>query len=396
MSKARLVITAVVVEGRSQSEVAREYGVSQGWISRLLKRYRLEGAGAFEPRSRRPLTSPTRLPQATIDVIVELRERLASNGLDNGPHTIAWHLQHHYGLRVAPASIHRHLRAAGLIAPQPQKRPKSPYIRFAAQQPNERWQADFTHWWLADDTHVEILNWLDDHARYAISVTAHRRVTGPIVVSTFRKACAAHGIPASTLTDNGTVFTTRFAGGKGGRNHLETDLRRLGVTQINSTPGHPTTCGKVERFHQTLKKWLTDQIRAASIAELQTQLDTFADIYNYHRPHRSMPHHATPATAYTARPKADPATRTDTHDRVRTDRVDQFGKLTLRHAGRLHHLGIGRTHAGTRVLVLAQDLDIRIINAATGELIRQLTLDPTRDYQPRGVPTGRPKKKPEP
>ena len=210
-------------------------------------------------------------------LIVELRERLASNGLDNGPHTIAWHLQHHYGLRVAPASIHRHLRAAGLIAPQPQKRPKSSYIRFAAEQPNERWQADFTHWWLADDTHVEILNWLDDHARYALSVTAHRRVTGPIVLSTFRKACAAHGIPASTLTDNGTVFTTRFAGGKGGRNHLETDLRRLGVTQINSTPNHPTTCGKVERFHQTLKKWLTDQPRAASIAELQTQLDTFAD-----------------------------------------------------------------------------------------------------------------------
>jgi transposase InsO family protein len=396
VSKARLVITAVVVEGRSQSEVAREYGVSQGWISRLVARYRREGEAAFKPRPRRPLTSPKRLPQATIDLIVELRERLASNGLDNGPHTIAWHLQHHYRLRVAPASIHRHLRAAGLIAPQPQKRPKSSYIRFAAEQPNERWQADFTHWWLADATHVEILNWLDDHARYAISVTAHRRITGPIVLDTFRKACATHGIPASTLTDNGMVFTTRLSGGKGGRNAFENELRRLGITQINSTPNHPTTCGKVERFHQTLKKWLTGQPRAATIAELQTQLDTFVEIYNHHRPHRSMPHQATPATAYTARPKADPATRTDTHDRVRHDRVDQFGKLTLRHAGRLHHIGIGRTHAGTRVLVLVQDLDIRIINAATGELIRQLTLDPTRDYQPRGVPTGRPKKKPEP
>ena len=396
MSKARLVITAVVVEGRSQSAVAREYGVSQGWISRLVARYRREGEAAFTPRPRRPLTSPTRLPQATIDVIVELRERLASNGLDNGPHTIAWHLQHHYGLRVAPASIHRHLRAAGLIAPQPQKRPKSSYIRFAAQQPNERWQADFTHWWLADATHVEILNWLDDHARYALSVTAHRRVTGPIVLNAFRKTCTTHGIPASTLTDNGMVFTTRLSGGKGGRNAFENELRRLGITQINSTPNHPTTCGKVERFHQTLKKWLTDQPRAATIAELQTQLDTFVDIYNHHRPHRSMPHHATPATAYTARPKADPATRTDTHNRVRRDTVDQFGKLTLRHAGRLHHIGIGRTHAGTRILVLVQDLDIRIINAATGELIRQLTLDPTRDYQPRNVPTGRPRKNPNP
>jgi hypothetical protein len=192
------------------------------------------------------------------------------------------------------------------------------------------------------------------------------------------------------------VFTTRFSGGKGGRNHLENELHRLGVIQINSTPGHPTTCGKVERFHQTLKKWLTGQPRAASITELQTQLDAFVEIYNRHRPHRELPHRAAPATVYAARPKATPGKRLDTHDRVRADRIDQFGKLSLRHAGRLHHIGIGRTHAGTRVLLLVQDLNIRIINAATGELIRQLTLDPTRDYQPRGTPTGRPKKKTEP
>ena len=396
MSKARLVITAVVVEGRSQSEVARAYGVSQGWISRLVTRYRAEGEAAFEPRSRRPHTSPARLGQSTIDLIVELRQTLAGKGLDNGPHTIAWHLRHHHGLTVSVNSIHRHLRAAGLITATPQKRPKSSYIRFAADQPNERWQTDFTHWWLADGTHTEILCWIDDHARYALSVTAHRRIAGPTVVDTFREAVATHGIPASTLTDNGMVFTTRLSGGKGGRNAFENELHRLGVTQINSTPGHPTTCGKIERFHQTLKKWLSHQPRATTIAELQYQLDTFVDEYNHRRPHRSLTHQATPATAYAARPKADPATRTDTHNRVRTDRVDQFGKLTLRHSGRLHHIGIGRTHAHTRVLVLVEDLDIRIINAATGQLIHQLTLDPTRDYQPRGTPRGRPKKKPAP
>ncbi|WNG91630.1 IS481 family transposase [Mycobacterium sp. ITM-2016-00318] len=396
MSKARLVITAVIVEGRSQSEVARRYGVSQGWISRLVKRYQLEGEAAFQPRPRRPHTHPSRLPQSTIDLIVELRATLAGKGLDHGPHTIAWHLETHHRLRVSPATIHRHLRAAGLIDPAPQKRPKSSFIRFAAEQPNERWQADFTHWWLADDTHVEILNWIDDHARYALSVTAHRRVTGPIVVTSFKKACEAHGIPVSTLTDNGMVFTTRLSGGKGGRNALENELHRLGIIQINSTPGHPTTCGKVERFHQTLKKWIIHQPAAATLIELQTQLDAFVDEYNHRRPHRELPHRATPATAYTARPKAAPGERLDTHNRVRTDRVDTSGTITLRVAGRLHHIGIGRTHAGTRVLLLVQALDIRIINAATGQLIRQLTLDPTRDYQPRGVPCGRPKKKPEP
>jgi transposase InsO family protein len=245
VSKARLVITAVIVEGRSQSEVARDYGVSQSWISRLVARYRLEGDAAFEPRSRRPHTSPTRLPQPSIDLIVELREKLASKGLDNGPETIAWHLKHHHGLIVSTPSIIRHLRAAGLVTPAPKKRPKTSYIRFAAELPNERWQADFTHWWLADGIHTEILCFIDDHSRYALSVTAHRRVTGPIVLAAFRKAYEQHGIPASTLTDNGMVFTTRLAGGKGGRNHLEAELARLGITQINSTPNHPTTCGKV-------------------------------------------------------------------------------------------------------------------------------------------------------
>jgi hypothetical protein len=137
------------------------------------------------------------------------------------------------------------------------------------------------------------------------------------------------------------------------------------------------------------------QPNAATIAELQSQLDIFVEIYNHSRPHRSMHHQATPANVYTARPKADPATPTNTHDRVRHDTIDQFGKLTLRHAGRLHHIGVGRTHAHTHIVMLIQDLNVRIINAATGELIRQL-LDPTRDYQPRNAPTGRPKENPEP
>jgi transposase InsO family protein len=394
VSKARLVITAVIVEGRSQSEVSRTYGVSQPWISRLVARYRAEGDAAFEQRPRRPRTSPRRLPQSTIDLIIELREKLCSKGLDDGPHTIAWHLHHHHRLTVSPATISRHLSRAGLITPAPHKRPKASYIRFAAELPNERWQADFTHWWLADRTHTEILCFIDDHSRYALSVTAYRRVTGPIVLTDFRKACAAHGIPASTLTDNGMVFTTRLSGGKGGRNHLEAELHRLGVVQINSTPNHPTTCGKVERFHQTLKRWLISQPCATNLTELQTQIDAFVVEYNHHRPHCSMPRRATPAAVYTARPKATPGERLDTHNRVRRDRVDDTGSLTLRHAGRLHHIGVGRTHARTHVLMLIQNLHIRIIDSATAELIRELTLDPTRDYQPRGVPGGRPKKKP--
>jgi transposase InsO family protein len=390
MSRARLVITAVTVEKRPVSEVARSYGVARSWIYTLIARYRAEGDAAFEPRSRRPETSPRAISPEVADLIVGLRKELTDQGLDAGPVTIAWHLEHHHQARVSPATISRHLTRRGLITPEPRKRPKSSYIRFQAEQPNECWQADFTHYPLAHSAGTEILSWLDDHSRYALSVTAHHRITGPIVLTAFQAAIAAHGAPASTLTDNGMVFTTRLSGGKGGRNGLEHELRRLGIRQKNGKPNHPQTQGKAERFQQTLKKWLTAQPRQpATITELQALLDQFTATYNHQRPHRSLPHRQTPAAAYAARPKATPGNRdADTHDRVRTDRIWAVGTVTLRHAGKLHHIGAGRKHAGTEVLILTQDLHIRIISKATGELLRELTLDPDRDYQPTGKPTG--------
>jgi len=201
MSKARLVITAVLAEGRSQGEAARAYGVSQGWVSRLAARYRVEGEAAFEPRSRRPKTSPNAISDATADLIITLRKELAGQGLDAGPDTVCWHLRHHHQLTVSPTTVSRYLVRAGLVAPQPRKRPKSSYIRFAAEQPNECWQSDFTHYPLAGGTDTEILTWLDDHSRYALRVTAHRSVTGPVVLAEFRAAVAAYGVPAATLTD---------------------------------------------------------------------------------------------------------------------------------------------------------------------------------------------------
>jgi transposase InsO family protein len=398
MSKARLVITAVVTEGRSQGEVARAYGVSQGWVSKLVARYRAEGEAAFEPRSRRPKSSPKAISGEAADLIVRLRKELSGQGLDAGPDTICWHLRHQHQVTVSAATVSRYLAARGLVVPEPRKRPRSSYIRFEAEQPNQCWQSDFTHYPLAGGTGTEILTWLDDHSRYALSVTAWNRVTGTIVLATFRAAVAGHGAPASTLTDNGMVFTTRLSGGKGGRNAFEHELRHLGITQKNGKPNHPQTQGKVERFQQTLKNWLAAQHpQPATLAQLQALLDTFTGIYNTQRPHRSLPHRATPATAYTTRPKAAPGNRgPDTHDRVRRDRVGSTGTVSWRHAGRLYHIGIGRTHAGTHILLLAQDLHIRIIDAATGELLRQLTLDPTKIYQPTGRPPGPPPGTPRP
>jgi transposase InsO family protein len=401
-SKARLVITALFVDHQSPAEVAARYGVHRAWVYKLKARYEAEGEAALEPRSRRPKTSPSALSAEVVDLIVRTRKELTDGGLDAGPETIAWHLQHHHGQRVSRSTISRHLTAAGLVTPEPKKRPKSSYIRFEASMPNETWQSDFTHYRLTHPdgrpgADVEIISWLDDCTRYALHVTAHHRITTPIVLTTFREALARHGIPASTLTDNGMVYTVRLSGGRGGRNAFEQELHDRHVVQKNSRPGHPTTCGKAERFQQTMKKWLRAQpIQPSTIAELNALIEIFTSMYNHLRPHRSLPHRATPATLYDSMPKAVPGEITDpqTHERIRHDIVDKAGSVTIRYHSRLHHIGIGRTHAGTCVILLVQDLQIRVVNAATGELLRELTLNPNTDYQPTGAPKGPTRKTP--
>lgn len=382
MSKARLIITAVVIEGRSQSEVAETYGVSKSWVSKLVARYRAEGESAFEARSRRPHTSPNKTPLEIVDLIVGLREQLTSQGLDAGPETICWHLETHFQIRVSAATVWRHLKTQGLIEAQPEKRPKSSYVRFEADLPNEMWQADFTHWPLQDGTDTEILSFLDDRSRYALSITVHSRVNARDVVDVFRAATSRYGPPASTLTDNGMVFTTRFATGKGGRNGFEHELAHQGIQQKNSRPNHPTTVGKIERFQQTLKQWLRAQPAATNLKQLQNQTETFRHQYNHHRPHRAL-NRQTPASIYNRLPKDHPTTTNNPHYRIRHDIVDKTGAVTLRHASRLHHIGIGRAHTGTPITLIIANTDIRIINTTTGELLRHLTLNPNRDYQPQ-------------
>lgn len=394
MSKARLIITAITIQGLSQAEAARTYGVSPGWVSKLIARWRLEGDAALAPHSRRPHSTPNAIPADTVELILQLRRQLTAKGLDSGAHTIAWHLHHHHDRVVSPATIWRTLKRAGLITPEPKKRPRSSYIRFEADLPNQCWQSDFTHYRLAGGADAQILTWLDDCTRFALSLTAHAAVTTPIVVATFRVITEKHGNPASTLTDNGMVFTVKHSGfgRRGGRNAFEAELRSRNIVQKNGSPSHPQTQGKVERFQQTMKNWLrAHDPQPATIHELQLLLDEFATEYNQHRPHRSLPHHATPAARYLALPKATPtdgARDADSHARVRHDRVDKTGCITLRVAGRLHHIGISRTHTGTHVLVLVNDLEVTVINAATGELLRELTVDTSRDYQPTGRPKG--------
>jgi transposase InsO family protein len=382
MGLGRLVVTAVRELGRSKAEVGRDYGVSRRWVHELIRRYDAEGEVGLEPRSRRPRRSPRQIPVELEDEIVGLRKGLAEQGLDAGPHTIAFHLIRRRGSSPAASTIWRVLTRRGFVTAQPQKRPRSSFVRFEASQPNERWQADITHVALRDGTDVEILNVIDDHSRLLVASDARTTTKGGDVVASFHHACAAHGVPASVLTDNAAVFTAIPRGQ--GRTAFEVELDALGVVLRHSSPYHPQTCGKVERFHQTLKRWLGKQHRARSLQELQAQLDWFRRYYNFERPHRAVGRR-TPATAYTARPKAGPSRPgfvAPAHYRVRTDRVDSCGKITLRYKSRLHHIGLGRRYARTRVLILVRDLHVRVLTE-DGELVRELMLDPERGYQPQ-------------
>ena len=386
MSKNRVIVETVLA-GMSHGATARQYDVSVVWVGKLVTRWRTGGWDAVEKQSTRPHTNPNATPPHVIDRIIELRHKLLAAGVDAGPHTIATHLRREHGTSPSPTTIWNILTRAGLITPEPRKRPKHSYLRFQADLPNECWQADFTHWRIANGRDIEILLWLDDHSRYLLSATAHKPVTGTIVLTTFRAACEHHGTPQSTLTDNGMVFTTRH---RHGPNAFEIELLNLGITQKNGTPNHPQTQGKVERLNQTLKQWLTARPRAAHITDLQTQLDEFRDYYNQHRPHRSLAG-ATPAHTYAARAKANPEHNHGGHFRIREDTVYANGLVTLRRGGRMHHIGIGKEHAGTHIRMLIHDLHVIIINRDTGEILRELDINPDQDSQPRGIKPG-PKK----
>ena len=381
MDLAGYVVDAVVLEGRSYREVARAHGVSKSWVGKLVGRFREGGYEAVTPRSRAARTIPHRTPTEIEDEIVRLRKELSDQGLDAGAETIRYHLLLRRSEVPSVTTIWRVLRRRGFVTPQPHKRPRSSWVRFEAKLPNERWQSDVTHWRLRDGTEVEICNFVDDHSRLAVGSRVMATATAPQVLELFREAGARWGFPGALLTDNGCVYTTWH---RGGPNAMQTELLARGIAYRHSRPYHPQTCGKVERFHQSMKRYLAAQPKVSSIGELQAQVDRFVAYYNEVRPHRGIGRR-TPKAAWEARDRARPSgpkVVVGAEVRVRRDRIDKVGRVTLRHRSRLHHIGVGRLYKGVRVIMLIDGLDVRIVSEK-GELLRHLTLDPTRDYQPR-------------
>ncbi len=363
--------------GVSVRALCSELEISRQTFYKYRRRFAAEGPAGLVERSRRPLSSPGAIGAGLENEIVRLRKQLP---LDNGAQSIAYHLARAGWAVPSVATIHRVLVRRGMVVAQPAKRPRSSWRRFVWPKPNDAWQIDATLWALTHHREVWIMDILDDHSRTVVAAQVCAGPTSEAAWSAFCHATALYGTPAHVMSDNGSCFTAKRL--SGGEAAFERDLRALGVAHITSSPGHPQTCGKIERFHQTLKKWLRTQPLASSQPQLQAQLDGFLGYYNYQRPHRAL-HGDTPQERWTASPPATPGPPIArapyaTLNKVTRDNTINWGN---------HRISVGPGLVGQRLLVIARGDDI----AAFGPhgLIRRLTLDRTRNYQPTGNPPGR-------
>src|SRR5664280_101689 len=373
----QMVVDAVLLEGRSVRDVARSFGVSKTFVAKMVKRFKEGGTEALEPRSRAHLSDPNKTSLDLEDRIVSLRKELLDFGVDADAATIETHLSRVMDTSPSISTIHRVLVRRGFVTPQPKKRPKSSYIRFEADQPNEMWQSDFTEYELATGRTVQILNFIDDHSRLMLASRALPVVKGADVIATFVEACEHYGTPAA-VTDNGAVYN---AISRKGRTAFESLLDGLGVTYKHSRPYHPQTQGKIERWHKTLKQWL-DKHPARTLPQLQRNLDEFLEYYNNVRPHRSRGR-VTPSFAYAQREKARPGNGRQhaRHYRVRHDVVDAGGKVSMRYLSKSLHINVGYRFRGQSVIMHVIDNEVRVLTEDY-KLIGEVTLDPRQSYQP--------------
>jgi transposase InsO family protein len=375
------VLAFIAGEEVNVAAVCRESAISRKTFYKYVQRCRLEGPAGFEPRSTRPRRFPQAVAGGVEEAVIELRKRLEGEGLDHGAATIQWHLgrDERFKARVASvATVHRILVRRGFVTAQPAKRPKSSWRRFEAPAPNEWWQIDAMDWTIADGV-VKVFNIIDDHSRLACRSRAVARETSDEAWTTFCEAAQRYGLPAGVLSDNGLCFSGKL---RGFEVVFEARLRDAGVRPITGRPYHPQTTGKVERFQQTVKRWLRRQDHrrglARDLAELQDRLDTFVAYYNHQRPHQGIGR-VTPHSRWIATPAAtagDPLP----HPTPRA----QPRRVTVAADGTVHidqwTIHLGAPWIGCRAVVVLDDRYATVF--VDGHLVRHLKLDTSRRYQP--------------
>jgi transposase InsO family protein len=375
---------AAVLARRGQGEqlnvraTCARLGISPPTFYKYAARFEAEGIEGLFERSRRPQRSPGQIAAAVEDEIVRWRKELAEHGWDAGAASI-FHRMRRAGLEPPSVrTIHRALVRRGLVEPTPAKRPRSSYRRFTYPRTNDCWQADATECELADGTPAVVFHLLDDCSRKSLRSIASAAETGEAARRCVTEALARYGIPAMFLSDNGAAFSAKCRGGEA---ELERQLRALGVNVVTSSPYHPQTCGKSERLHQTFKRWLTKQPPPDTNTVLQQLADTFDDLYNSERPHSALDG-ATPDEAWAARERCpEPVAPADPSTHLTTSTVSARGAARI---GGRYDIQLGREWAGATVTAIRTGDHVSVFYRR--QLIRDLTLDHTRRYQPLGRP----------
>jgi putative transposase len=355
-------------------EVAREHPDDLGQI--------------LAERSRRPRSSPQATALEVEDLAVRVRKQLQDDGWDYGPISVAHEMQR---LGVTPpsrATLARIFTRRGLVVPSPQKRPRSSWRRFVFLAPNACWQIDATEWTLLDGTTAAIFQILDDHSRRLLASLAASGETSEAAVQVVSLAIKRFGVPVLFLSDNGPAFNPSRRGQTG---KLVVLLQSLGCKPITARPFHPQTCGKNERVHSTLKRWLEVRPRAATLTELQAQLDEFDLYYNTRRPHQALDGH-TPEHAWNATPTAAAPTPPNTDEHPTSARAPLTATQPMATGNGKVWIGnksihLGYEHIGHRVLVL-RDGDHIDVFTSTGVHIRSLQLEAGRNHYASGRPRG--------
>ncbi len=378
MSVKRLVAT-VDVASMNVSAFCREHGIGRTQFYEIRRRFETQGESGLEPRSRAPKSIANKTPIWIEDQIVLLRKQLDEEGLDAGPETISWHLGQQMDASLVPSrtTIWRILRDRGLVVEDPSKRPGKVWQRFEADRANELFQIDGTNHDLSNGDTVKIINVIDDGSRFCAASRAHPAESFTAAFTTLMTAFSSIGMCARLLSDNSKAFIK-----------LNGPLAALGITKIESTPFHPQTCGKVERFHQTQAKWLRSRPQPDTLEQLQELLDEFTTIYNYRRPHRSIGRR-TPAEQWENMAKSGPTDRplqTNTKTEWHQTKVASNGALPVKTYA--ISLGAEHAHQTADTIITGNNCDVFI----NGQHIRHLTIDPNTRVQPLHKTPGRPRK----
>lgn len=347
----------------SVSTFCAEYGISRKTFYEIRKRVELDGpAAALEPRSRRPKDSPAKVAPDEVQQAIGVRSVLEASGLDHFPISVHEKMRS-LGMDPVPstASLARIFRDQGVARIEPRKKPKASYRRFVYPAPNACWQLDATEYVLTGGRKCVIFQLIDDHSRLAIASHVSWGETSEGAIAVVSKGIAAHGVPQRLLSDNGAALNPSRRGVLG---QLVAYLRSLGVEPITGKPYEPTTQGKNERFHQTLFRYLDKQPLAATLEQLQAQVEGFDIIYNTERPHQGLPGRVTPALAWAATPVVEPprpvpqAAAPHSDDSIRMTRIRDTGSVVVRSI----RFQTSRTLAGSTAYIVEEEKAVLIFD----------------------------------